>query len=650
MAMEAEVKCVKAVERMDERLRAACQPATATLDQALEILNNIVAEYEQTAFGPAKWKKLVKFLQHSLEGPLLDITKRWSHENSAENDALQLKCQSLEDKLSNLGKQLDSAKKDAQEWKRRYEAIAADSKSSAEAASARYITLQKTHNSMEEKFMSQTAQLEAYRKEASDWRSKYEHLMSERQAEEKQMGLDIVTLQSRCSAAEGRLAAVREQLDSAKEEAAEWRRKHEATVEEFRISSEKATSMCERISKQAQSREDALRAEFSSTISLKEKDLKDSLVKLEQGELRLAGLQARIEGQEMKLNVQEEELVVLRSELRHSQTLVDAANATALSRERELDIFKLEKIHHEERLGAELKRLEEAEMKCKLAEKDAKTAVERAERAQDEAAQASREKLDAHRVAAERMAALERAERRSEGLARERDSLSTEVAGLQLLEQEALSKVESLEKQLQEREKEMGALLDSANEQRANTVEVLESLLASERQACTEANARAEDLSLKLQATQWQLDSLQQQFSTARYNETVLDGKLRMHNGEPVSVGTSGGKRPREDDNGHGEAVENMETDTDNISAKKRPCVVGVETGRPVHGMDEVSNKLDENNAPDNLKDLEDYVKFTIPRLKRELTNAGFVEELLHLRNPTKKEILNLYERLVLKK
>jgi len=42
------------------------------------------------------------------------------------------------------------------------------------------------------------------------------------------------------------------------------------------------------------------------------------------------------------------------------------------------------------------------------------------------------------------------------------------------------------------------------------------------------------------------------------------------------------------------------------------------------------------------------YKKFTIAKLKEELTKHGFGAQLLELKNPTKKDILVLYKKLVL--
>ncbi|MCO5594958.1 hypothetical protein L7F22_048995 [Adiantum nelumboides] len=651
IGMEAEMKCVKTVEKMDEKFWAVCQSPEATLGQVFEELNSLLEEYDQTTYGPSKWKKFKKFLQNSLEGPLMGITKRMNQQTATESTAFQMKCRSLAERLANVEKQLEGAQKDTEEWKRRYESVAFEARSSEEAALARFMALQKTYNSLDEKHSTISHQLEVSRKEVSDWRTRYEVAVSERKAGEEQLTVEIGALQSRCSAAEGRLAAAREQLQSAKEEAVEWRRKLDSALEELRVTSERAAAMCERVNKQSQDRQDALRDEFLSSIATKERDIKDAQSKFEQDERRIAELRTHLEDQEFKFNVQEEELVRLRSELKQSRTVADTAKTKVLSVDKELNGLKQEKEHLETRLDIELKRLADAETKLRQAEKDMKSAVDRSEKAWDEAKTARKEKLEAERNASERLAAQLSAERRYEVLVRDKDDLSEEINKLRTAEQDTFSRVRSLDRQLDVRDKEMGDLLDSANKQRANTIHVLESLLASERQACAEANARAESLSIQLQAVQGRLDVLQQEFSTTRLNETVLDSKLRIRHGGPCNMSPSPGKRARVDDSMFEDSVYYAEVNANNQNSVQKPNNSSIENGgSPRHSHCDTPAKADENRTSSDSKDLDDYTKFTIPRLKQELTKAGFAEDLLQVKNPTKKEVINLYESLVLQK
>ena len=79
-------------------------------------------------------------------------------------------------------------------------------------------------------------------------------------------------MQNRCSTAEARLAAIREQSDSAKEEAQEWHRKHDAVASDTKAAVERASVQRDRAIKQAQLREDSLRAEYALSLSQKVTD------------------------------------------------------------------------------------------------------------------------------------------------------------------------------------------------------------------------------------------------------------------------------------------------------------------------------------------------------------------------------------------
>ena len=335
------------------------------------------------------------------------------------------------------------------------------------------------------------------------------------------------------------------------------------------------------------------------------------------------------------MNLQEEELITLREELTHLKTLADSSKVSLAAVEKELEMIKLEKMHNEERMNLELRRLEESENKCILAEREAKRQAEISEKARETAALAEREKLEVERVAVERLGIIERLKSHIEDLARDKGALSSEVDKLRSSEQEAILKAASTEQRLEEREREMEDLLQSAHEQRANTVQVLESLLATERQARAEASARAEALSLQMQSTQGKLDALQQELTTVRLNETALETKMKAMLAEQAG-GSSRNKRARVD-----ESSQDMDLDIDTPQRRKSTFM---------NSGNGAAHPNTEENSTADLRESQDYLRFTVLKLKQELTAAGFAEELLQLRNPSKKDIVNLYEKLVLKK
>lgn len=314
-------------------------------------------------------------------------------------------------------------------------------------------------------------------------------------------------------------------------------------------------------------------------------------------------------------------------------------SATAQSFEREARILEQEKLHLEQKYKSEFERFEDVQERCKSAEIEAKRATELADKARSEAAIAQKERSEIQRMAMERLAQIERAERLIESLERAKADLTDELARHRAAEVDAQSKVSMLEARVEEREKEIESLLKSNNEQRASTVQVLESLLETERAARAEANNRAEALSVQLQATQGKLDLLQQQMTAVRLNETALDSKLRT---------ASHGKRVRgnEYETG-GESVQDMDTNdrTRRVSKRSKSTSSPLKMGSPDDGAS-VFRGSEENESQQS----EDYTKFTVQKLKQELTKHNFGAELLQLKNPNKKDILALYEKCVLHK
>lgn len=321
---------------------------------------------------------------------------------------------------------------------------------------------------------------------------------------------------------------------------------------------------------------------------------------------------------------------------------LENANATAQSYEKEARILEQERVHLEQKYRSEFDRFEEVQERCRNAEKETKRATELADIARAEAVTAQKEKNEIQRVAGERLTEITRLERRIETLDRQRNDLTDELRRFQAAEMDAVSQVAVLEARVEEREKEIETLLKSNNEQRATTVHVLEGLLETERAARAEATNRAEALSVQLQATQGKLDLLQQQMTTVRLNESALDSKLRT---------ASRGKRVRVEDNEMDtDSVQEIETDGDRaVHGNKRSRstnspfkFVSTEDGGSVFRGDDNSNSQPTSN--------EDHTKFTILKLKQELTKHNFGAELLQLKNPNKKDLVALYERCILQK
>lgn len=639
--MEADIRCSSAIQSMERKLRAACHSSDASIDNVVKVLDGLISEYETLCHGPGKWQKLAMFLQQSSEGAILDLVKRLIDQIGSERSSLKLKCRSIEDNMKLLKKQLEDSERYKSEYLKRYDDAINDKKKLADDYTSRINNLQGENISLREKSSSLSKTVDSLKNEISDWKRKYDQVLTKQKAMEDQVCSEIEVLKSRSTAAEARLAAAREQALSAQEEVEEWKRKYGVAVREAKAALEKAAIVQERTSKEMQQREDVLREEFSSTLAEKEEEMKEKATKIEHAEQCLTTLRLELKAAESKMRSYEVEISSQKLETKELSEKLEAVNAKAQSFEREARIMEQDKVYLEQKYKSEFERFEEVQERCKVAEKEAKKATELADRERAEAAAARKGKSEFENLAMERMAVIERVQRQIESLERQKTDLTNEVNRIRESELEALSKVALLEARVEEREKEIESLLESNNEQRASTVKKLEDLLESERRSRAAANAMAERLSLEVQSAQAKLDEMQQELTKSRLNETALDSKLRA---------ASHGKRARADDYEAGVgSVQEMDTNDKVLRANKRSrsTTSPLKYTQPEDGGSVFRGDDDNLSQQSNQ---EDYTKFTVQKLKQELTKHNFGAELLQLRNPNKKEVLALYEKCILQK
>jgi hypothetical protein len=227
-------------------------------------------------------------------------------------------------------------------------------------------------------------------------------------------------------------------------------------------------------------------------------------------------------------------------------------------------------------------------------------------------------------------------------------------------QEEAMAQARALELRFEEREREMENLLIKSHEQRAKTVEGFENLLMSERAAKVDASNRAEALSIQLQTVQADLDALQTQLMSVRNHETALDTKLKSYadNNTVPTISPSGNTAARSNKRGLSDdlvvtssaaaaAYGSMEIDmtTSTKRAKNGQSEVhGIQEEEEEEGEGHNSNEIVIRDAPFAAAD---YHKLTIAKLKQKLTEAGFGDEVVHLKTPTKKDLIALYEKVM---
>ncbi|PKU82738.1 guanylate-binding protein 2-like [Dendrobium catenatum] len=643
--LEADLQCSRIIQNMESKLRAACQVPDAKVDDVLKVLDGLVADCKSSCHSPGKCEKLVSFLQHCLEGPILDLFRKKLDKIESERTGFKLRCTSSDEKLELLKKQLESNEKHRADYSKRYEDAISDKKRIAEDYSVHVANLKSKCSTLEERCLSLSKSLEITKGESAGWKGKYERISLEQKAEEEKLKTYIADLEASSTAIEGKLVAIREQANLANEEATEWKRKYEFALAEAKGARDRAAQVLEYSNKKAQEREDALRDELSDKLVEKDEEIRKLNAKIDHTELQASSFSSRLEAAESRVKRYELENLALEEEINRLTEMLNSIKTRAQSHERELKMLEQQKNHLQEKYLSECKNHDAAEKRCKEAEREAKKAIELSDIARTEAAAAHKEKNEAHSLAMERLAIIERAQRQVENLEIEKSKLTEEVERLRSCELEATSKADLFERRLEERDKEIEEMMCRSNEQRSSTVHVLESLLATERAALAEANNRAEALSIQLQATQSKLDSLQQEHTSVRLIETALDSKLR----------TANPKRSRMDYFPATESVQDMDIDGETLRSRKRSKstisqlnLKETEDGGSVYGgADEDNSKESKENQE---TESDDYTKFTVLKLKQELTKHGFGAQLLQLKNPNKKDILALYTKHVLKK
>ncbi|GAB2240038.1 hypothetical protein Droror1_Dr00020556 [Drosera rotundifolia] len=385
--MDAELQCANAIQNMEKKLRAACHASDASFDHVIKVLDGLVLEYEASCHGPRKWRKLSIFIRQSFEGPIFDLAKRQIDQNKSEKSSLSLKCCSIEDRIDLVRKQLEASEKQKSEYVKRYEDVINDMKKLSNEYTGQINNFQNKFNSLEGKYSSLLKTVDSAKLESSEWKRKYEQVLSNHKRYEEQAGVEIAMLKCRYSVADARLYAAREQAKSAQEKAEEWKRRLNFAATKTKAALEKAAVVHERSNKNMQAREDALRAEFSNTLSKKDDELRDKATKLEHAEQWLTTLSLELRATESKL-------------LKSYDIEVSGLNI-------QINELCLQKYR------SEFARFDEVQERSRTAKKEAKRATEVADKGRAEAAAAQKKKSEVQRLVMERLADFVRAERQN---------------------------------------------------------------------------------------------------------------------------------------------------------------------------------------------------------------------------------------------
>ncbi|XP_038709808.1 guanylate-binding protein 1-like isoform X4 [Tripterygium wilfordii] len=604
------------------------------------VLDSLLSEFEASVHGPSKCLNLSSFMQQSLQGPILQHAKKKIEEVSSENNDLILKCRSIEDKMELLTKRLESSVKLNNEYQKCYEDAINDIKKLSDPYRSRVTELENRFKSSEERCSSLLKLLDSVAQETLQWKTKYEEELTKEKATDNQFNTEIAVLKSRISLAEVRVAAANEQSQSAQKEVDEWKNKYEAAVEEAKASLQKVAIDQESSTMEAQSREDSLRTVFFNSLAEKvDTEIKDKVAKLEHAEQRVATLSLELEAAESRIKNYESESSALKLQIKELVDKYEIVNTSAQTLKKQATMLEKEKNYLEQKYHSELERSAEAHERCKASGKEVRVESELIGTAPKKDFASDIEAVGVQQPAVERLAHVEKTQLRIESLERENRPLASEVDRCRVSEESAISKAALLEVKVKEREEEIKSLLKLINENGVGSLQNLKSSSGPECAAYSVANEMREAPSDQPYSVQGEVKLLQQELSTNSKNETLLDSEQRSN---------SDGKRLRSPKVFSDFVC--MDSDEEKVEQSKRPkramtprrCTIVADMNSPIMTNEDKSESQKSHSG--------DYTKFTVTELWQELMKHGFVSELLELKRPKKKDILDLYKKLVLQR
>ncbi|XP_038709806.1 guanylate-binding protein 3-like isoform X2 [Tripterygium wilfordii] len=574
-----------------------------------------------------------------LQGPILQHAKKKIEEVSSENNDLILKCRSIEDKMELLTKRLESSVKLNNEYQKCYEDAINDIKKLSDPYRSRVTELENRFKSSEERCSSLLKLLDSVAQETLQWKTKYEEELTKEKATDNQFNTEIAVLKSRISLAEVRVAAANEQSQSAQKEVDEWKNKYEAAVEEAKASLQKVAIDQESSTMEAQSREDSLRTVFFNSLAEKDTEIKDKVAKLEHAEQRVATLSLELEAAESRIKNYESESSALKLQIKELVDKYEIVNTSAQTLKKQATMLEKEKNYLEQKYHSELERSAEAHERCKASGKEVRVESELIGTAPKKDFASDIEAVGVQQPAVERLAHVEKTQLRIESLERENRPLASEVDRCRVSEESAISKAALLEVKVKEREEEIKSLLKLINENGVGSLQNLKSSSGPECAAYSVANEMREAPSDQPYSVQGEVKLLQQELSTNSKNETLLDSEQRSN---------SDGKRLRSPKVFSDFVC--MDSDEEKVEQSKRPkramtprrCTIVADMNSPIMTNEDKSESQKSHSG--------DYTKFTVTELWQELMKHGFVSELLELKRPKKKDILDLYKKLVLQR
>ncbi|GKU93029.1 hypothetical protein SLEP1_g6667 [Rubroshorea leprosula] len=548
---------------------------------------------------------------------------------------------------------------EAAEWEDKYVAAVKEAK----AANEKALSSQKELNEWKAKFDAADEISLSAQKELIEWKDKYCDAVREAQtANENSVSVqkeaiewkdkfdaalrEVTTLKTNYEEAEERIAATNEIALSARKEAVEWKEGYDIVVTEARAANEKVLSAQKEANEWRDKFDAVLRevAIFKSSSGEAEEKTSDA---------NANALSAQKDATEWK-DKYNSAVTEAKTALQEAATLQESVNALQMEffgnlAEKDEEINEVAELvdagQHFTTLSSELKAAESGIESCDLKSEDLRLHIKDLCKLYE----VSKDTIESLRIEARLLvqqktqlkeqlfSQIEKAEKHIKSLEGEKLDLLGEIEKHRLSSEGAKSKLALLEATVKEKEGEIESLLKANNKQLLNSAQVQRIALESEFTAHMAVKTAVDAPSTQIEIAQRNVDFLWQELTPNFLDEAALESQSKRPHGK-----RSRPEAPSE----CSEMAQSMDiggvrvTKRTKSPATPHKCTMSEDVVSFSEGTEGVSggSKVDSGN----------YTKFTIARLRADLAEQGFGSELRQLRSRKKKDILELYEKLVL--
>ncbi|KAG7591031.1 Guanylate-binding protein C-terminal domain superfamily [Arabidopsis thaliana x Arabidopsis arenosa] len=669
--VEAYSRCCNAIEDMGKKLWALPCSHDANIGDMIKALDTAVGEYEISINGPMKWQKLSSFLRKSIQDILAHRRGNQMDELLSENSKLKLQQHSMESTMNLLKKQLEGGEKMNKEYQKRYESAIDDISKLSDQFKNRIHDLESKCKSIHDEHSNLMEVLGSTRLEVSEWKRKYEGTLDENGVGNNRIGVDAPI--TRCS-----------------NKLIDWKIKYENSVSEQKAVSEKIAAMEERL-KQASATEDGMRAEYSRILDEKEKVITEKAAKLATLEQQLGSTRSELKKSVLKVDECSSEAKDLRLQISALNEKYESVKSASELLETETQTLKREKDELDKKCHSHLEELEKLVLRMKNVESEALEAKKLVDSLKmvAEAARDNENKLQTSLV--EKCIEIDRAKSRIEELEKictlnsgeGEDSASKKLVNSMKMEAEVSQKNENklqtlledkcieidlAKSRIEELERDCLKLKDVESE-----AAIVKGLVSSMKMEVESARSNEKKLKMSLQEKSIEMDRAKGQIKDLERQKMELSETLETRAKQNEEAVTNW-QRIINSEKAKNMRVNLMEKEdsfmvSDEATPMQRVKRLKVEAAVTCSGSD-FAQETEEDTVSQESRKVRTmtprrctsteagtssstgtgHSKYTMKKLRSEILEHGFGAELVGLKNPRKRDLVQLYERTVLRK